>query len=91
MDGLFDFIPKLLEMGVLGTINVILIFKGIPAMNDLSKSNTDLANAIGKLADSVNNRLGVVEHDLRDIKSSLDLILRRLDFYDSGKNHRKDV
>ena len=71
MDGLFDFIPKLLEMGVLGTINVILIFKGIPAMNDLSKSNTDLANAIGKLADSVNNRLGVVEHDLRDMLKTI--------------------
>ena len=64
-----ELIPKVLEMGVLGAINILLIFKGVPAMNKLSESSTQLANAIGRLTDGVNNRLEIVEHDLRDIKS----------------------
>lgn len=87
MEELFAVMPKLLEMGFLGTINVILIWKGVPAMNKLSESNTQLATAIGRLTDSVNNRLEMLEHDLRDIKSSLDLILRRLDIYEKNQHN----
>jgi hypothetical protein len=82
-----ELIPKVLETGVLGAINILLIWKGVPAMNKLSESNTQLAAAIGKLTDSVNNRLDIVEHDLRDIKNSLDLILRRLDLYEKSSNY----
>lgn len=83
MEELLTIAPKLLEMGFLGTINVILIWKGVPAMNKLSESNTQLATAIGKLTDSVNNRLEILEHDLRDIKAGLDTILRRLEMIES--------
>ncbi len=87
MEELIATLPKLAEIGGLGLISILLIWKGVPAMNKLSESNIQLANAIGKLTDSVNNRLEIVEHDLRDIKSSLELILRRLDNYEKSRNN----
>ena len=56
-------------------------------MNKLSESNIQLANAIGKLTDSVNNRLEIVEHDLRDIKSSLETLLRRFEYFEKSRNN----
>lgn len=82
-----DFFPKILELGILGTINVLLVFKGVPALSELSRSNEKLANSIDKLNDNMNNRLTTIEHDLRDIKTSLDLVLRRFDFYEKAKNN----
>ena len=82
-----DFLPKILELGILGTINVLLVFKGVPALSELSRSNEKLANSIDKLNDNMNNRLTTIEHDLRDIKTSLDLVLRRFDFYEKAKNN----
>lgn len=87
MEELFATLPKLAEIGGLGAVSLILIWKGVPAMNKLSESNIQLANAIGRLTNSVNNRLEIVEHDLRDIKSALETILRRLDFIEKGKNN----
>lgn len=71
--------PKILEIGALGTINILLIWKGVPALNELSKSNTVLANSIDKLAESVNNRLTLIERDLSEIKSTLNFVVRRLE------------
>ena len=82
-----DFLPKILELGVLGTINVLLVFKGVPALSELSRSNEKLANSIDKLNDNMNNRLTTIEHDLRDIKASLDLVLRRFDLYEKTKHN----
>lgn len=82
-----DFLPKILELGVLGTINVLLVFKGVPALSELSRSNDKLAASIDKLNDSLNNRLTVIEHDLRDIKSTLDILIRRFDLYEKEKTN----
>ena len=91
MEEIIAVLPKIAEWGALGAGFIILILRGIPAMNKLAESNLQLANAIGRLTDSVNNRLEVVEHDLRDIKASLDTILRRLDYIEHSKNNREDV
>lgn len=82
-----EFIPKILELGVLGTINVLLVFKGVPALSELSKSNEKLAASIDKLNDNMNNRLTTIEHDLRDIKSSLDMVLRRFEYFEKSKHN----
>lgn len=82
-----DFLPKILELGVLGTINVLLVFKGVPALSELSRSNDKLAASIDKLNDSLNNRLTVIEHDLRDIKSTLDILIRRFDLYEKTNSN----
>ena len=87
MEEIISIAPKLLEMGFLGTINVILIWKGVPAMNKLSESNTQLANAIGKLTDNINSRLEIVAHDLRDIKTTLDVLLRRIELIEKSNHH----
>lgn len=91
MEELIPVLPKIAEWGAVGAALIILILRGIPAMNKLAESNIQLANAIGRLTDSVNNRLEVVEHDLRDIKASLDVILRRLDFIEHPKNNREKL
>ena len=82
-----EFLPKILELGVLGTINVLLVFKGVPALSELSRSNDKLAASIDKLNDSLNNRLTVIEHDLRDIKSTLDILIRRFDLYEKTNSN----
>lgn len=82
-----DFLPKILELGVLGTINVLLVFKGVPALSELSRSNEKLANSIDKLNDNMNNRLTTIEHDLRDIKSTLDILIRRFDLYEKTNSN----
>lgn len=87
LEELIAILPKLAEIGGLGLISVLLIWKGVPAMNKLSESNIQLANAIGKLTDSVNNRLEIVEHDLRDIKSSLETLLRRFEYFEKSRNN----
>lgn len=74
-----EMFPRILELGALGVINVLLVWKGVPALNELSKSNVVLANSIDKLAESVNNRLTLIERDLSEIKSTLQFIIRRLE------------
>lgn len=83
-----DFLPKILELGTLGAINIMLVFKGVPALNELAKSNEKLAASIDNLNASMNTRLTVIEHDLREIKSALDLLLRRLELLESSKHNR---
>ena len=82
-----ELLPKLLELGVLGTINILLVFRGVPALNELSQSNKALAESINKLNENMNSRLTNIERDLRDIKASLDFVLRRFDLYEKTKNN----
>ena len=91
MEEIVTVLPKIAEWGALGAGFIILILRGIPAMNKLAESNLQLANSIGRLTDSVNNRFEVIEHDLRDIKVSMDTILRRLDYIEHSKNNRENL
>lgn len=42
-------LPKLLEIGALGMINVIILFKLVPRIDDLSKTIDDLSKSVDKL------------------------------------------
>mgnify|MGYP002627170890 CR=1 FL=1 len=48
---MFEDLPKLVELGALGAINFVLIFKGIGKMQELTDSVKDLAKLVGDLAD----------------------------------------
>ena len=71
MEDFIAVLPKLIEYGPLGIINILLIFKGIPAMNNLTNSISKLADKI----DTVDDRIIVLERDIHDclheIKSEL--------------------
>lgn len=88
-----ELIPKVIEFGALAVINVLLIFKGVAAIKELSESVTKLADKVDRMSDYVNShitlmetRLAETERDLRDIKGSLDILVRRLEFNDRKKN-----
>lgn len=49
MEDIAGLLPKLLETGALGVICALLIFRGIPAMNELSSSISKLADKVGVL------------------------------------------
>lgn len=81
-----ELIPKVIEFGALAVINVLLIFKGVAAMKELSDSVRKLADKVDRMSDYVNShialmetRLAETERDLRDIKGSLDILVRRLE------------
>lgn len=46
-------IPKILEYGFLGTFCIILLLKGIPALNELAKTILTLAEIISRLNEKV--------------------------------------
>lgn len=81
-----EMIPKVIEFGALAVINVLLIFKGVAAMKELSDTVGKLADKVDRMADYMNShismietRLAETEHDLREIRGTLDIISRRLE------------
>lgn len=90
MEDFIAVLPKLIEYGPLGIINILLIFKGIPAMNNLS-------NAVSKLADRIDGfdaRVLTLERDIHDSicrvqthVAGLDEITLKLDRIQSDINH----
>ena len=72
-------LSKLLELGALGLINFVLIFKGIGRMQELTDSVKDLAETVSNLKisnENIERRLTALEefvrNELRDIKFKLE-------------------
>lgn len=72
-------LSKLLELGALGLINFVLIFKGIDKMQALTNSVKDLAETVSNLKisnENIERRLTSLEdfvrNELRDIKFKLE-------------------
>lgn len=81
-----ELIPKVIEFGALAVINVLLIFKGVAAIRELSDSVGKLADKVDRMSDYVNShitlmetRLNEVERDLRNITLTLDIIAKRME------------
>ena len=86
-------IPKLLELGALGVINVILIFKGIDKMQTLTTSVKELSEAvtanIKTLTDNVtklqaqtetfNHRFEMLENRISNVEEYLREIKFKMD------------
>ena len=66
-----EFIPKVLEYGALAVINVLLIFKGVKSMQELTASIDKLQNltlSVDKLADKVDkiaDRQSALESEIK--------------------------
>ena len=69
-----EIILKCAEFGVLGVIVLLLLTRGITALNSLTQSQTVLAESINRLYKEVavvDNRVNVIEGRLTAIESSL--------------------
>lgn len=76
-----ELIPKVIEFGALAVINVLLIFKGVKAMQDLTANIsklTDKVESMSKHIDFIETRLNNLDADLRDMKYVLENLARRL-------------
>lgn len=85
MEELIPLLPKIIELGGLGLcclFLISLIWKGVPALNNLANSISKLADKI----DAISTRMNNVEHDLRDIKNTLETLIRRIDGLVVNKN-----
>lgn len=83
-----ELIPKVIEFGALAVINVLLIFKGVKAMQDLTANIsklTDKVESMSKHIDFIETRLNNLDADLRDMKYVLENLARRL----AGKEELK--
>ena len=90
---MFEDLPKLLELGALGFINVILIFKGIDKMQALTTSVKELSEAvtanIKTLTDNVtklqaqtetfNHRFEILENRISNVEEYLREIKFKMD------------
>ena len=74
-----ELIPKVIEFGALAVINVLLIFKGVKAMQDLSETVSKLADKVERMNDATNARFAALELDIRELKNSIEALIRRLD------------
>lgn len=74
-----EMIPKVIEFGALAVINVLLIFKGVKAMQDLSETVAKLADKVERITDATNARFAALELELRALRESVDALVRRLD------------
>lgn len=74
-----ELIPKVIEFGALAVINVLLIFKGVKAMQDLSETVSKLADKVERMADATNARFAALELDIRELKNAIEALIRRLD------------
>lgn len=74
-----EMIPKVIEFGALAVINVLLIFKGVKAMQDLSETVAKLADKVERITDANNARFAALELELRALRESVDALVRRLD------------
>lgn len=69
-----EIILKCAEFGVLGVIVLILLTRGITALNSLTQSQTALTESTNRLYDKVvvmDSRIGVIEGRLTAIESAL--------------------
>lgn len=83
-----ELIPKVIEFGALAVINVLLIFKGVKAMQELTANIsklTDKVESMSKHIDFIETRLNNLDADLRDMKYVLENLARRL----AGKEELK--
>lgn len=83
-----ELIPKVIEFGALAVINVLLIFKGVKAMQDLTANIsklTDKVESMSKHIDFIETRLNNLDADVRDMKYVLENLARRL----AGKEELK--
>ena len=67
-----EIILKCAEFGILGVFSLLMLTKGLSALNTLSNSQTILATAIDKLADKINSmdgRISNIEREVRDLRS----------------------
>lgn len=85
-----ELIPKVIEFGALAVINVLLIFKGVTAMKELSDTVGKLADKVDRMSDYMNSHISLIEsriseteRDLREIRGTLDIIARRLDYHEA--------
>lgn len=74
-----ELVPKVIEFGALAVINVLLIFKGVKAMQDLSETVAKLADKVERMTDATNARFAALELELRALRESVDALVRRLD------------
>lgn len=83
-----ELIPKVIEFGALAVINVLLIFKGVKAMQELTANIsklTDKVESMSKHIDFIETRLNNLDADVRDMKYVLENLARRL----AGKEELK--
>lgn len=89
MEEIMPMLPKIIEIGVLGATTVILIFKGIDRMNELTANLSKLTDKIERMQDATNARFAALELDIRDLRNSVDALVRRLEL-NSAISLRKD-
>lgn len=65
-------LKTLLEYGFLGAINIILLLKGIPALNELTKSNAALADSLSKLTEQVSGLKISFEYQIRELNTRIE-------------------
>ena len=66
-----EIILKCAEFGILGVFSLLMLTKGLSALNTLSDSQKTLAAAIDKLADKINSmdgRISNIEREVRDLR-----------------------
>lgn len=69
-----ELLLKYVELGALGIFSLLLLTRGLSALNTLSDSQRTLASAVDKLADKINlmdSRVSDIERELSDIKRVL--------------------
>ena len=67
-----EMLLKGIELGALGLVTVLLLTKGLSALNTLADSQKTLAKAIDKLADKINfmdGKIANVEREVRDLRN----------------------
>ena len=80
-------LPKLIELGALGFICFILIFKGIDKMQILTDSIKNLTDNLEKLTDSVNK----LQTQNEVVNQRLNLIENRLNGADTHFKNLEDL
>ena len=85
-----EILMKYVELGALGVFSLLLLTKGLSALNLLSTSLTELSKSQEKLADtvsrlaekvySVDSRVSNIEREIAEIKLMTKSILERTDF-----------
>lgn len=74
-----ELLPKVIEFGALAVINVLLIFKGVKAMHELSDAISKLTDRIDRMTDATNARFAALELDIRELKVAIEALIRRID------------
>ena len=89
-----ELVPKMPEYGALAIINVLLIFKGVKAMQELTSSIDKLqalTSIVDKLADKVDkiaDRQGALENEIKFLSNRFEKLESR---FESGLQEIRDV